>query len=407
MSGPGAGPDGASRSVSYTSYQQEIYRAGATGQRPLRPMSWGELERRAGERLQPGPWGYIAGSAGQETTERANRQALDGVHIVPRMLRNVSIRSLRRRVLGLDLDSPLMVAPIGVQTLAHPEGELATARAAASVGVPFIASTASSYTIEEMAEASGDGVRWYQLYWPRSRDLAASFLRRAEASGYTAVVVTLDTWLLGWRPRDLTEAFLPFLWREGNANYFTDPVFLGALRRPPEEDPAGALQYFLRQFSNPSVTWEDLAWLREQTRLPIVLKGIQHPDDARRVVDEGMDAVYVSNHGGRQVDGAIGALSTLGPVVEAVDGRVPVLFDSGIRGGADGVKALALGADLVGLGRPYMWGLALGGEDGVREVLRGFLAELELTMALSGVADVDDLTPAHLSLESVPRSARD
>lgn len=386
--------------MDYTRFQTEIYSASLTGQRPRRPVGWKDLERRAAEALQAGPWNYIAGSAGNETTTRANREALDRAHIVPRMLRDVSTRSLRRSVLGLDLEAPVLLSPIGVQTLACPEGELATARAAASLGILNVASSAAAHTIEQIAEAAGEAPRWYQLYWPRSRELAASFLQRAEQAGYSAIVVTLDTWLLGWRPRDLTEAFLPFLWSEGTANYLQDPVFRSHLPVPPEEDQKAAIAYFLRQFANPKVTWEDLEWLKEQTPLPIILKGILHTDDARQAVDSGVAGVWVSNHGGRQVDGSVAAFESLGPIVEAVDGRVPIIFDSGVRGGADAVKALAVGADLVGLGRPYMWGLALGGEDGVRDVLRGFLADIELTLALSGCKDVDEVGPHTLTLRS-------
>jgi len=280
--------------------------------------------------------------------------------------------------------------------LAHPEGELAVARAAAQVGVPLVASSAASYTIEQIAGELGEQTRWYQLYWPKDRELARSFVGRAERAGYSAIVVTLDTWLLGWRPADLSESFLPFLWGEGNRNYLEDPVFQGLLAAPPEEDMPAAIGQWAWQFANPSVTWEDLAWLRECTELPIVLKGILHPDDARLAVEHGVQGVLVSNHGGRQVDGAIGALDALPEVVEAVDGRLEVFFDSGIRSGADALKALALGARAVLLGRPYMWGLALGGAEGVVEVLRSFLADLDLAMALSGNANIDEVDASAL-----------
>jgi isopentenyl diphosphate isomerase/L-lactate dehydrogenase-like FMN-dependent dehydrogenase len=312
------------------------------------------------------------------------------------MLRDVSERSLARTVLGTELPAPVLLAPIGVQTLAHPEGELAMARGAGQVGVPFVASTAASHTIEQIAQEAGELARWNQLYWPRDRELARSFVARAERAGYSAIVVTLDTWLLGWRPADLSEAFLPFLWGEGNRNYLEDPVFQELLEVTPEENMQAAIGQWAWQFANPSVTWEDLAWLRECTKLPIVLKGIVHPDDARLAVEHGMDGVLVSNHGGRQVDGAIGALDALPEVVEAVNGRCEVLFDSGIRSGADALKALALGARAVLLGRPYIWGLALGGADGVAEVLRSFLADLDLAMALSGYANIDEVDTSAL-----------
>ena len=388
-----------SDAVPFANYQYEIYLRGMAGQRPARTLDWRQLERDALNLLQRGPRGYIAGGAGLGETMRANREAFDHWRLRPRMLRDVSERSLERTVLGTELPAPVLLAPIGVQTLAHPEGELAMARGAAQVGVPLVASSAASHTIEQIAEAAGELQRWYQLYWPKDRELARSFVERAERAGYSAVVVTLDTWLLGWRPADLSEAFLPFLWGEGNRNYLEDPVFRGLLEAPPEEDMQGAIGQWAWQFANPSVTWDDLAWLRECTKLPIVLKGIVHPDDARLAVERGVEGVLVSNHGGRQVDGAIGALDALPGVVEAVDGRCEVLFDSGIRSGADALKALALGARAVLLGRPYIWGLALGGAEGVAEVLRGFLADLDLAMALSGYANIDEVVASALVVQ--------
>jgi lactate 2-monooxygenase len=390
----------------YSNYEHEIYVAGMLGGRkPARPVDWRELERDAYAMLSRGPRGYIQGGAGRGHTIRANREAFDEWRIVPRMLKDVSERSLERTVLGTTLPAPILLAPIGVQTVAHPEGELASARAAAHVGLPLIASTAASHTIEQIADAgrvATDALQgaaegesehgfWYQLYWPRDRELARSFITRAESAGYEAVVVTLDTWLLGWRPVDLTDGFLPFLRGEGNVNYLQDPVFRAALPKPPEEDMPSAVAYWAWQFSNPAVSWADLEFLRECTKLPIVLKGIQSVQDAQLAVEHGIEGIIVSNHGGRQVDGAIGSLQALPGVVEAVGERCEVLFDSGIRSGADALKALALGARAVCLGRPYTWGLALGGELGVIDVLRAFLADLDLNMALSGHASVDEL----------------
>jgi lactate 2-monooxygenase len=377
--------------VPFANYQYEIYLRGMTGQRPARTLDWRKLERDAMNLLRQGPRGYIEGGAGLGETMRANREAFDHWRLRPRMLRDVSERSLARTVLGTELKAPVLLAPIGVQTLAHPEGELAVARGAAQVGVPLVASSAASHTIEQIAAELGEQARWYQLYWPRNRELARSFVERAERAGYGAIVVTLDTWLLGWRPADLSEAFLPFLWGEGNKNYLEDPVFRGLLEVAPEQDMQAAIGQWAWQFANPQVTWEDLKWLRECTELPIVLKGILHPDDARLAVEHGVNGVLVSNHGGRQVDGAIGALDALPEVVAAMEGRCEVLFDSGIRSGADALKALALGARAVLLGRPYMWGLALGGAEGVAEVLRSFLADLDLAMALSGYANIDEV----------------
>jgi L-lactate dehydrogenase (cytochrome) len=288
----------------------------------------------------------------------------------------------------------VVLAPVGVLSIIHPDGESAVARAAASLGVPMVVSTAASTTLEEVAAAGGDGPRWYQLYWSKDNDLAASFLERASASGYRALVVTLDTQTVGWRPRDLGNAFLPFLRGVGNQNYFADPVFQAAVGGPVGEDNrAAAVLHWGATFGNPALTWEDLGFLREHWDGPIALKGIQHPDDARRAVQWGADGVIVSNHGGRQVDGAVGSLDALPGIVEAVGDEVEVLFDSGIRTGADVVKPLALGACAVLLGRPYVYGLGLAGEAGVRHVLRCVLAELELTLALSGASRLSEVTP--------------
>jgi lactate 2-monooxygenase len=377
-------------------FQYEIYLRGLGGETPPLPLRPEELQWRAQEALDPGAYGYVAGGAGAELTVQANLDAFERVQIVPRMLRNVAIRELGTTVLGMDLDAPVMLAPIGVQSIVHPEGELAVARAASALGVSFILSTAASHSIEQVAAAAGEGRRWYQLYWPRDRDLAASFVTRAGEAGFGAIVLTLDTWMLGWRPRDLQRAYLPFLRGEGVAVYFSDPVFRAKLKRPPEDDPQEAIELWAREFSNPTITWADIEWLREQTELPLVLKGILHPDDAELALRSGVDGVIVSNHGGRQVDGAIGALDALPAIREVVGDRLAVLFDSGVRTGADVFKALALGADAVCLGRPYVWGLALAGQAGVEQVLRCLLAELDLTTALSGHNVLAEVGPSAL-----------
>ena len=384
----------------FASYQYEIYLAGASDQRPEFPIGVGRLEAAARDALSEEAWGYLAGAAGAEDTMRANLSAFGRWRILPRVLKDVSSRDASIELFGTRFAAPVLLAPIGVQSIVHPEGELAVARAAAQVGVPFVLSTAASNSMEDVAAAAGDCPRWYQLYWPNDPDLARSFLSRAKDAGYSAVVVTLDTPLLAWRPRDLEHGFLPFLKGEGVANYFSDPVFRSALQKSPEEDLQSAVLRWVQVFSDPSNTWDRLSFLRENTDLPILLKGILHPDDARRAVDIGMNGVIVSNHGGRQVGGSVGALDALPGVVGAVGGRVPVLFDSGIRTGADAVKALALGARAVLLGRPYIWGLAIGGEAGVVQVLRGFLADLDLTMALSGVSSASEFKQSILVPET-------
>jgi L-lactate dehydrogenase (cytochrome) len=380
--------------ASFADYQHEVYLNGLADKTPAFPVGWRDLEAAAYAAMTPQARGYVGGGAGGEETMRANREAFDHWRIVPKMLRGIPAqRDLSTTVLGTSMPAPVMLGPVGVLEIVHPDKELAVARAAAAMGVPMILSTAATTSMEEVAEVAGP--RWYQLYWPKSRDLAASFVQRAEKAGYEAVVFTVDTWQLAWRPRDLDSAYLPFLKGQGIAQYVSDPVFRSQLEKTPEEDLGAAVMYWAGQFANPELTWDDIAWLREQTSLPIVIKGVQHPDDARRAVDVGAAAVICSNHGGRQVDGAIGSLDALPGVVEGA-GDLPVLFDSGVRTGADAVKALALGAAAVLLARPYVYGLALGGEEGVTHVLRTFLADLDLQLGLSGHASVGELSTASL-----------
>jgi isopentenyl diphosphate isomerase/L-lactate dehydrogenase-like FMN-dependent dehydrogenase len=376
----------------FANYQYEIYLAGMTDQLPELPFAPDEWERAFRETATPEAHGYVAGGAGAEDTVRENLEAFRRWRIVPRMLRDISARDLRTELFGAPLHAPLLLAPVGVQSIVHPDGEMAVARAAAALDVPMVLSTAASHSIEDVAGALGDTTRWFQLYWPNDAEMAASFVRRAEDAGYGAIVLTLDTFMLAWRPRDLRSAYLPFLKGIGIANYISDPVFRAALEKPPEEDMQAAVGRWALTFSDPSVTWDRLSFLREHTGLPIVLKGVLHPQDARKALEHGVDGLIVSNHGGRQVDGAIAALDALPGVLAAVPDEFPVLFDSGIRTGADIVKALALGARAVLLGRPYVWGLAVGGEDGVRQVLRSILAELDLTLALSGVTSLDQVS---------------
>ncbi|WCB94434.1 Lactate 2-monooxygenase [Baekduia alba] len=387
--------------VPFGNYQYEIYLQGLAGQTPDLPVAWDALERAAAAKLDEGARGYVFGGAGSEDTQRENVEALARWRIVPRMLRDVSTRDVRTTVFATTMPAPVLLSPVGVQSIIHPEGELAVARAAGELGVPMVASTASSHTLEDIAQAGGAGApRWFQLYWPKDDDLTASFVGRAEAAGYEAIVVTLDTPLLAWRPRDLQGAYLPFLKSVGIANYLADPVFRAALAKPPEEDPQAAVGHFVGQFSNPAATWDGIDRIRSLTRLPIVLKGINHPDDAREARARGVDGVLVSNHGGRQVDGAQAAIDALPGVVEAVGDDLTVLFDSGIRSGADVLKAIALGADATLVGRPYLWGLALAGADGVKTVLRSLLAELDLTLALSGHRALDTVGPEILARRS-------
>jgi isopentenyl diphosphate isomerase/L-lactate dehydrogenase-like FMN-dependent dehydrogenase len=372
-------------------YQNEIYFNGLFGRLPALPMDFAELARRAEAALPPSVWSYVAGGAGDERTQDANVTAFDGWGLVPRMLVGATQRDLSVDLFGLHLPTPLFLAPIGVIGLCAQDGhgDLATARAAARTGVPMVASTLTVDPMEEVVKESGDTPGFFQLYTPTDRELAASLVQRAEAAGYAGIVVTLDTWVTGWRPRDLSTGNFPQLRGHCLANYFSDPVFRSRLAKTPEEDPTSAVLTWTQLFGNP-LTWDDLEWLRSLTQLPLILKGICHPEDARRAKDAGVDGLYCSNHGGRQANGGLPALDCLPGVVEAADG-LPVLFDSGVRSGADAVKALALGATAVGIGRPYAYGLALGGTDGIVHVLRTLLAETDLIMAVDGYPALTDL----------------
>jgi lactate 2-monooxygenase len=408
--------------------QASVYRAGVSGRRPRVPTDATKLEARAKKSMPANAFAYIAGGAGTGATMRANREGFDRLRIVPRMLRDVSQRDTGVTLLGRRLDSPFLLCPVGVLEMVDDQADVAVARAAAAEGVPMIYSKQASRPMEECAKAMGDAPRWFQLYWSMENDLVESFVQRAERAGAEAIVVTLDTTLLGWRTHDLDIAYLPFLRGKGIAQYTSDPVFRRIIATDPAQLPDGeqpkptpaavrtlfqltraypdrfgaalrsgharaAVQTFVRIYSRPSLTWEDLPYLRERTKLPILLKGILHPDDATRAVDEGIDGIIVSNHGGRQVDGATSTIDALPGIARAVDGRIPIVLDSGIRGGADAFKALALGATAVGIGRPYAYGLAIAGEAGVREVLQNFKADFDLTLGLSGCRSADEIGP--------------
>jgi isopentenyl diphosphate isomerase/L-lactate dehydrogenase-like FMN-dependent dehydrogenase len=380
----------------FSDLQTQIYLEGMQGRTPALPISVEDLETAAKKVMSPQSYNFVAGGAGAEKTMQANLEAFDKWAIVPRMMRDVSQRNYRVRLFNTDLRAPIALAPVGQQGAVHANAEAATGRAAASLGLPMILSTVASRSMETVAEAMGNAPRWFQLYWPNDSQLTKSFLKRAEAAGYTALFVTLDTPLQGWRERDLNSAYLPFISGEGLANYFSDPHFRSRLASSPEQDPQAAVMEFAKVFRHLDWTWKDITFLRDNTSLPIVLKGILHPDDARKAVEVGVDGIVVSNHGGRQVDGAIASLDALSMVVKAVGGAIPILFDSGIRRGADIVKALALGAKAVLIGRPFVWGLAVDGENGVRTVLQRLLADFDLTMSLSGYTHQNQLRAAAL-----------
>lgn len=370
------------------------------------PVVYEEWEEKARKVLKDGPYYYVAGGAGSERTMDANLEAFNRWKLVPKMFRNVENRNLSVTLFGHTIPYPVLSAPIGVQSIIHKDGELASARASAELGVPYITSSASTIPMEKIAEAMGDAPRWFQLYWSKDPDIAKSFVQRAEASGYSAIVVTLDTPMMAWREYDLKNAYLPFLAGEGVGNYFTDPAFCAKLDQSPEEDPLSAIMHWTQVFGNASLTWDDLAFLRKHTKLPIILKGILQPDDAKLALEHGVDGIIVSNHGGRQVDGAIAALDALPLVCEVIQDQIPVLMDSGIRRGSDIIKAMALGAKAVLVGRPCMYGLAVAGEQGVKEVLQNMIADLDITIGLSGVSSVQDLDESILTKEDDKRILR-
>jgi lactate 2-monooxygenase len=364
-------------------YYRLIYMKGMAGEKPELPVRWAGLEERAFEALDDMARGYVFGSAGTEDTAAANAEAFRHWRIVPRMLRDVSSRDLAVTVLGQGLVAPVMLAPIGVQGIFHADGELAGARGAGAVGLGIVASTVTDHSLEDIAAAHGDAPHWFQFYWPNDPEIAQSMVERAEAAGYGAIVVTVDNAFPGWKPRDLEQAYLPGGHGKGIANYVADPVFRARMKDP--DDQGEAIGLFISVFPNAALTWDDLDTLREMTSLPILLKGVLHPDDALEARERGVDGLVVSNHGGRQVDGAIASIDALPDIADAVGDDLALLLDSGVRCGADAFKALALGADAVLLGRPYIWGMALDGANGVETVIRMFLAELDLTMALSGL----------------------
>lgn len=401
--------------------QMEVFVTGAGGAKPRVPVSPDKLEAEAARRMGAQAAAYIIGGAGGEATMRANRAAFERHRFVPRVLRDVSQRDLSVELFGRTHRAPFLLAPIGVLEMAHAQADLAVANAAAAEGIGFVFSNQASVDMETCAAAMGDAPRWFQLYWSSDDEFVRSMVSRAENCGCEAIVLTLDTTLLGWRPRDLDLGYLPFLRGMGLAQYLSDPVFRSKIpANPPETGfkPRGAgivktalslrakgkahglslgrmraaAAHFTATYSRPDLNWSDIARLRDMTKLPIVLKGIRHAEDARLAVEHGADAIVLSNHGGRQVDGEAGTLDEL-PAVVAAAGDLPVLLDSGARSGSDAAKALALGARAVLLGRPYAYGLAIAGEAGVGEVIRNVIAEFDLTLALTGLTRAKDLSP--------------
>jgi len=384
--------------ANFGEYQDEIYLAGLSGKLPKLPVDFATLEKQAHAAMPPSLVSYVAGGCGDEHTQRTNVTAFEHWGSVSGMMAGRAVRDLSRNRFGMDLPTPIFMAPIGVLGLCAQDGhgDLAAARTAARSKVPMIVSTLTVDPLEAVAKEFQGTPGFFQLYTPNDRALAESFVHRAEAAGFRGIVVTLDTWITGWRPRDLNQSNFPQLRGHCLANYFSDARFRAKLEKSPQEDPRAAILAWARVFANP-ITWEDLPWLRSLTKLPLLLKGICHPDDARRAIDGGVDGIYCSNHGGRQANGGIATIDMLPAVVKAA-GNTPVLFDSGVRSGSHVVKALALGATAVGIGRPYCYGLTLDGVDGIIHVLRSILAEADLLMAIDGYPTIADLRGAGVRL---------
>ncbi len=374
------------------SRQRSIYMDGLAGRLPRVPIVMDRLEAAAQAVLTPEAFDYVAGAAGGERTARHNVAEFDRWHLVPRMLRDVHERDTRVELFGSTFAAPLLFAPVGALEVVRPDGDLAVARASVATAVPMVASTLTTRSLEEIAAAMGTAPRWFQLYWGPDRDLNLSLVGRAEKAGFSALVVTLDTRIIGWRDRDLARGYLPFLGGIGLGNYFSDPVFRSRLARPPEEDLPAAVLRATQMIGDPTFGWDDVRFLTERTSLPVVVKGILHPQDAVQAMEAGANGLIVSNHGGRQVDGSVPALRALPKVMEEAGQRIPVLYDGGIRHGADIAKAIGLGARAVLFGRPYVWGLAVGGEDGVSAVAHNLIADFDLTLALCGLTRPSELT---------------
>lgn len=398
-------------------YQGEIFANNVIrGEKPLITKDPLKLEEQAKKVMKHEAYSFVAAAAGERATVDANRQAFSKWRIVPRFLTGVLQPDTSVTLFGRRFNSPILCAPVGVQSVYHPDGAVGMAEIAGQLGITYCQSTVSSSTIEDVAVANdkgagGSGVRWFQLYWPYTDDHTASLLHRAKTNGYEALIVTLDSAEMAWRPYDLDNAFSPFHHGHGSDTGFTDPSFRATYaarsggKAPEEQARAAAFAWHGDIFLGATHTWDDLKFLRERWEGPILLKGLQHPDDAVKAYEHGMDGIVVSNHGGRQLDGATGSLDMLPEIVEAVKGlrcktrpdeEFTVLFDSGVRTGADIIKALCLGAKAVLIGRPWIWGLGIGGKEGAKEVLRGLLADVDLTMTNMGVQRVSDLSPTRL-----------
>jgi lactate 2-monooxygenase len=383
-----------SMSSNFGDFQLQVYADAVKGVTSRYPFDFRSIERKASEALPEWVYRYVSAAAGDGRTQRANVDAYSHYGIIPRMMISPPKRDLSIDLFAKHLVSPIFMCPIGLIGLCSPDfqGDVAAAQASAATGVPFTLSTFSQAPIEDVIKHVGKTPSFFQLYVPADRELAISLISRAEASGYSALVVTLDSWTLGFRPIDLERGNFPQFRGFCMENYYSDENFTKHLAKPPREDQAAALAHYAKIFAHPQ-TWKDLRWIRSQSKLPIAVKGIQHHDDARLAIDHGADVLYCTNHGGRQANSGISALQLLPDVVKAA-GSTPVMFDSGVRDATDATIALALGATAVGIGRPYAYALSYGGAESLTHYLRSFLAELDLTLAICGFKDIAALKEA-------------
>lgn len=352
------------------------------------PICYKDLEADAKKKMSIGAFGYIQSGAGGEETLGKNTSSFSKLSLVPRFLNDVSTVDTSITLFGRTYPQPFLFAPVGMLKLAHEDAELAASKAAAKYGIPYIQSTVSSNSIEAIKKETGDSPKWFQLYWSNHKDVSYNMVKRAEAAGYEAIVLTVDTVMMGWREEDMRNQFSPLKLGLGKSNYETDEVFLASLSDHADET---IIQGILDNIHHPSLDWNDVVELKKRTSLPILLKGILHPDDALLAIEHGIDGIIVSNHGGRQQDGVISSIDALPAIVDIVKGKIPVLFDSGIRRGSDVIKALVLGANAVCIGRPYVYGLAADGQSGVERVITSFIQETQVSMALTGVSNTGDL----------------
>lgn len=409
---------------------REVYIRGLAGRKSTIPFALEELERLAAVRLPKKAFDYIKTGSGRHRGVMNNRDGFDSFCIRPSMARGMDEIEMSANVLGTNLPIPFLFAPIGVLGMVHPHGDLEMANASRNNGVPMIISNQASYSIESIAHALGKSQRWFQLYFSKSYELVESLISRAENSGYQAIVLTLDTAILGWRTLDLDNAFLPFLYGKGIANYTSDPVFLNMLRAMPKggltnrsfnlsmissvleiyrqfpgglranigsDIPLRAVRKFIEIYSKTDLSWEDISWLRQKTKLPVILKGILRPEDAMKALDYGIDGIVVSNHGGRQIDQVISSVDALCAIKKVVPEEYPLILDSGVRTGTDVLISLALGAKAVLLGRPYVYALGIAGAAGVNAYVQQIAAEFEIVMRLCGISNIHQIDPSIVS----------